>query len=282
MSTWPADLAPGHPRAGADRAEASETPHYEVLAGGTANSGRIIRIGDAVHRPRGEHTSAVHALFAHLQTRGFDGAPKALSGRPGVEVVTYLSGTAATEPLPRWALTEEALHSVSALVRGYHDHAYGFDGGALRWQRHVPADWRGRIVTHNDINPANVIFRGGRAVGLIDFDLAAPGTPAWDLAIAACFWIPLRAETDVTDERIGHTRERLRTLLDGYQAGPAFRRQLSRAFGPANRWITDIIQEAADGGHPAFGELWSRTRSMHSRAADWIAANQSRLEADVG
>jgi len=52
-------------------------------------------------------------------------------------------------------------------------------------------------VSHNDPNLDNVIFSGDRAVALIDFDLAGPGSAAWDVACAARLWAPLRDESDV-------------------------------------------------------------------------------------
>ena len=52
-------------------------------------------------------------------------------------------------------------------------------------------------MSHNDPNLDNVIFSGDRAVALIDFDLAGPGSAAWDVACAARLWAPLRDESDV-------------------------------------------------------------------------------------
>jgi thiamine kinase-like enzyme len=49
------------------------------------------------------------------------------------------------------------------------------------------------MVCHNDLFPENVVFRDGVVVALIDFDMAGPGRPLWDLAIAAEEWAPLHA-----------------------------------------------------------------------------------------
>ena len=90
------------------------------LAGGTANRGRVIRVGDTVHRPVGPHTPAVHALLRHLTDTGFDATPRVIGLTERSEIVGYIEGTAATDPIPDWALTDEALFSVGALLRGYH------------------------------------------------------------------------------------------------------------------------------------------------------------------
>jgi Ser/Thr protein kinase RdoA (MazF antagonist) len=247
-----------------------------ALAGGTANRGRVIRVGDTVHRPVGPHTPAVHALLSHVAARGF-AAPRVIGRADRVEILGYIEGAAAAEPIPDWGLTEEALHSVGALLREYHQASGGFAAAEWSWQRPVPAAWQGPIVTHNDVNPGNVIFRDGRAVALIDFDLAAPGTCAFDLAVTACFWAPLRADGDVADSRRGAASRRFRVLLDGYRADAALRADVVAATGAANRWIADVIEDNANRGHPAFGRLWEDAMGVHRRASDWLSTHVDEL-----
>jgi hypothetical protein len=247
------------------------------LAGGTANRGRVIRYGDTVHRPVGPHTPAVHALLRHLTDSGFDATPRVIGLTERSEIVGYIEGTAATDPIPDWALTEEALLSVGALLRGYHAACAGFPANEWRWQRPVPPPWQGRIVTHNDLNPANVIFQDGRAVALIDFDLAGPGMPAFDLAVTACFWAPLRADDDIDDSRRGTVVPRFRLLLEGYGADAVLRREVVAATGAANRWIADVIEENANRGHPAFGRLWQDAMGLHHRASAWLSTHVDEL-----
>jgi Ser/Thr protein kinase RdoA (MazF antagonist) len=249
------------------------------LPGGTANRGRVIRVGDTVRRPRSGHTAAVHALLRHVADTGFRGVPRVVGVEGREEVLTYIDGHAATEPLAGWALADDALASVGVLLRQYHRHALGFDGAARRWQRPVPERWRGALITHNDVNPANVIFRGGRAAALIDFDLAAPGTPAWDLAITACFWAPLRDAADIPDSRRDAHLRRYALLLDGYGADADLRSAVADALGAANQWISDIIKDAASSGHPAFGSLWRREQAVHRRAALWLVRHADELRA---
>ncbi|SHG14648.1 Phosphotransferase enzyme family protein [Jatrophihabitans endophyticus] len=259
-------------------------PADELLAGGTANRGRVFRVGDTVHRPRGGHAPAVHALLGHLRDTGFRGAPGVVDGAADggrVEVLDYVPGTAAVEPLPGWALTDDALATVGSLLRSFHDHAASFDATPLRWQRAVPPPWRGTLVTHNDVNPANVVFRDGRAVALIDFDLAAPGSRPWDLAIAACCWAPLREPADVTDDRAGAAARRLRALLDGYGADAILRTATVAASATANAWIAAVIRDASQAGHPAFGRMWEAQAEMYRRAGGWIVAHRRELHAAV-
>ncbi len=247
------------------------------LIGGTANRGRVIRIGDTVRRPSGPQTPAVHALLDHLAAAGFSGSPRVLGLDGHTEVLAYIDGTAATEPVADWALTDDALSSVASLLRGYHRHVASFDPSGLTWQRPIPRRWRGTLAAHNDLNPANVIFREGQAVAFIDFDLTAPGTPAWDLAVTACFWAPLRDAADIPDSRRERVLHRYRLLLDGYGANADERRDVALAAGAANRWIADVIEDAAKHGHPAFGKLWERAMGMHRRASMWLSAHTDEL-----
>jgi hypothetical protein len=250
----------------------------DALPGGVANRGRVVRVGGTVHRPRGSHSDAVHDLLRHLELSGFDGAPHVVGKYRDTEVLSYIDGVAANPPEPEWALTDDALYSVAVLLRNYHRHARGFgvpDG--LAWQRPVPVPWGGDIVTHNDPHPANVVFRDGRAVALIDFDLAAPGSVAFELAVAACFWAPLREERDIHDSRAGRALQRFRLLLDGYGASPELRRDVVRATRAANAWISDIIEDGQRAGHPAFAAEWATWGGRYARAAGWLHVHHDEL-----
>ncbi len=249
------------------------------LRGGTANRGRVIRIGDTVHRPRGPQSAAVHQLLNHLTATGFTGAPKLLESRPDTEVLTFIPGLAAYEPMPAWALTDTALASFISLVHDYHRCVETFDGAELRWQRSVPDRWRGQLISHNDLNPANVVFRDQAAVALIDFDLAGPGSRAWELAIAACFWIPLCDDRDIDDSRRGRAFPRYQLLLDAYEASRPLQQEIAEALIDANIWISTIIESGARHGHPAFGAIWAACAQRYQRAHRWLLTHQSRLSA---
>ena len=201
MGPNPQTFGPGAGRAG--------TP----LPGATANRGLVVRVGDTVVRPIAPCWRATHALLAHLAAAGFDGAPRVLGAGAGTEVLTYMHGQAAVPPLPPDTLSDAALVSIAALLRRYHHAAASFDPAGYAWPRPIPARFRTGLVSHNDVHPANVIFRGGRAVALIDFDWAGPGSPAWDFATAARNWAPLADDQDVTDARAGRALDRFAIFL---------------------------------------------------------------------
>src|SRR4051812_26062211 len=103
-----------------------------VLEGGTSNHGLVVRVGDTVRRP--PSPAAVQSLLRHLESVGFDGAPRHLgTDEHGREVLSWIDGEAAIVPYPAWALTDTALESVADLLRRYHRAVRSFDPTGLDW-----------------------------------------------------------------------------------------------------------------------------------------------------
>lgn len=247
------------------------------LPGGTANQGLVLRDGDAVRRPAPPCRPATHALLAHLAAAGFDGAPRVLAADVTTETLTYIHGRAAIPPLPRELLTDDALVSVADLLRRYHRAVESFDPSGYRWPRRIPAPFRTRLVSHNDVHPANLIFRDGRAVALIDFDLAGPGSAAWDLATAARHWCPLYDERDIADARRGQVLRRFRLFLDAYRLSADRRREVAESILANHDWSCAIITEAAAGGHAGFTDCWNTIGGTMVRSRRWCEAHRRDL-----
>ena len=180
-------------------------------------------------------------------------------------------------PLGADLLTDAALVSVADLLRRYHQAVASFDPVGYCWPRRVPARFTSRLVSHNDVHPANLIFRDGRAVALIDFDLAGPGSVSWDLAAAARHWAPLYDERDVCDSRQGHALRRFRLLLDAYGLTAAQRREVAVAILANHDWCCAIITDAVGQGHPGFIDFWNHLAGTMGRARRWCEAHQHDL-----
>jgi Phosphotransferase enzyme family len=254
--------------------------HREVLLlGGYTNAGLVTRVGDTVRRPTGPSSPAVHTLLDHLERVGFDGAPRLLGvDEQGREVLSYIDGEAAIAPHPGWALTDEAMMSVAELLRRFHEATASFDPSGRRWHRAVPPAFRGGVVTHNDPNLDNVIFVDGRAVALIDFDLAAPGSAVWDVACAARLWAPLRDEVDVAPELRGRAIERMRLFVDAYGLPRRDRLRVVDALLEAHAWCYEIVYDAVARGHETFAEMWrDGGREYALRSRNWIADHERSL-----
>jgi hypothetical protein len=254
--------------------------HVEVpLHGGFTNAGLVTRVGDTVRRPQRSTSAATHALLEHLERVGFDGAPRFLGvDDRGREVLSYIPGQAVIPPYPDWALTDDALVSVAELLRSYHDAVASFDAGGHAWPQPVPARFRSGIISHNDPNLDNVIFSAGRAVALIDFDLASPGSAVWDMACATRLWAPLRDESDAPDELRGLALARLRIFVDAYGLPRSDRARVVDAMVAAHEWCYDIVRAAVGNGHETFERIWSGGGRLRAeRTVAWLATHGAHM-----
>ena len=112
------------------------TRSEQPLAGGIANLGKVVRVGDTVRRPASTFTDAIFALFEHLHDVGFDGVPRPL-GRDdrGREVLSFIEGDVPIPPFPAWSMSDAALASVARLQRRFHEAAASFDASRVRVER---------------------------------------------------------------------------------------------------------------------------------------------------
>jgi Phosphotransferase enzyme family len=273
------------------RAEADEedgASGAEALAGGMVNAGAVFRRGALVERPAPRHARAVHAHLIALKEHGFDGVPTPVRlTADGREQLTFVPGDVALPPFPRWALTPAALASVGSLLRRLHEAcaAVAVDARA-EWPRDLAdpeGPERGTIVCHNDVCPENVVFRDGRAAALIDFDLAAPGRPIWDVAMTARYWVPMIDPASATAlYPIGlDAPARLRILADGYGLSRRERIELPGVIEQATETCRAFVADRVADGDPGFVQAlaerggWERWDRMQA----WLAAHREAFTA---
>jgi hypothetical protein len=260
------------------------------LVGGMDPRWAPLRVGDTVRRPVGSSSEPVRDLLLHLEAVGFDGAPRHLgTDEQGREVLSYIEGDVPLPPYPAWAMTDAALLDLGGLVRRFHEAAASFvppprAAWATDWadptgttaERLAPD----MTICHNDLFPENVVFRDGRVVALIDFAMAAPGRPLWDLAIAAELWGPLGdpARRDQHPADLDGIR-RLGILARGYRLEPERATELvdvlieERAHSVAN------VRAEIAAGNASWTGNWAAAGGDDRAAADdaWIAANRAAL-----
>ena len=250
----------------------------EPLRGGTANRGRVTRVGDTVRRPQASQSASIHALLGHLASKGFEGAPRHLGeDSAGREVLSYVDGVVPIQPAPSWAWHDSALVSVADLLRRYHLAVADFDPTPFRWRTRVPDRYRTSLVSHNDPNLDNVVFRDGRAVALIDFDLASPGSVEWDLATAARLWVPLQDPSALQADVADRVPERLRLFAEAYGLDSARRREMVLAVPTTHAWGYDIVRAGAEGGQLGYADYWERAQSRYARDRAWLERNLDAL-----
>jgi len=162
----------------------------------------------------------VHRYLRYLHVAGVEWVPQPIGvilgaeDEPEQERLTYLHGDVPTYPLPEYVWQEDILRQGARRLRTLHDASSGFGSDGAIWQSptRVPAE----VVCHNDFSPHNLVFRDGRIVGAIDFDLCSPGPRLWDLAYFATRAVPLTADPPRSAPGMDQARRRAQTILDAY------------------------------------------------------------------
>jgi aminoglycoside phosphotransferase (APT) family kinase protein len=197
----------------------------------------------------------VHALLEHLQRVGFAAAPRPLGVADGVEILSFVPGGPATH-------SDEELARVGGLIRDLHVATRSFVAPPdARWQFMVGAPRDGGVICHNDLSPDNTVYEpAGKPRAFIDWDLAAPAPPLWDLAWAAYRFVPLYADADC--ERLGYPvgrqAERLHLLCDAY--GLEDREPLLPSVCRRIRVLYDTARAWGERGRAGWREVWADTR----------------------
>lgn len=259
----------------------------EILPGGIGNAGAVVRVGDVVLRPTSAHTPAIHALLRHVRAAGFDGVPHVLGvDHDGRERLVYIDGDVPYPPYPAWSLTDDALASIAALLRRYHDAAGGFapPPGAT-WSDELADPLGGPLVCHNDVCPENVVFRDGVAIALLDFEFAAPGRPLYDLSQLAKMNVPIDAPEDAVRLRdpAPDPFRRLRVVADAYGLPPGRDEFLDALAGSLDP-VDGLVERRAARGEPAFVEIWRAMggRARYERRQAWYEAHRGRFADALG
>ncbi len=242
----------------------------EPLAGGNLSSG-VVRVGNTVRRPTGPWTPAVHALLKHLEHKGFTGAPRLLGqDEQGREILEYVEGTV---PWPdEGRLDDLALvHRIGGTLRALHDAVADFvppPDAVWRFPEMAPdaaafADDRGIVVCHNDPAAWNVVVDDERVV-FIDWDVAGPRPPIWD--VAYCCVSLLAPEAPVAD--------RLPALAGGYDLSAADRARLPDVIVARIASSYEHMSRRAEAGTAPWPQLWAEGHGdAWAALRDFAAAN---------
>lgn len=254
------------------RNDGAEYSAEETLAGGGSTT--VTRLGDTVRRTAQPWSSTVGAMLSALRAVGFDEAP-AFHGFDdrGREVLDFIPGEVGNYPLTEVVRSETAMDSAAGLLRRFHDaSALVVDPSPARWQ--FAALEPVEVICHGDFAPYNCVFRGDRAVGIIDFDTARPGPRAWDLAYALYRFAPL-AHPHRNPDAFGDEAEqvaRAHRFLDSYGATPDQRSAAIGMLQPRLRALIDHIERSAvEGSEAARSHLADGHVELYRADLDYIA-----------
>ena len=243
----------------------------------------LSKVGNTVRRSTGPWTPAVHALLRHLERVGFNGAPRVLGvDAQGREVLTYIPGNVPRGASPDVA-TDRALFEVGCLLRRYHEAVSEFSlPPGIEWYGGADPG-PGSVVCHNDLAPRNTVFREGSPVAFVDFDLASPALPAWDVAHLAWQFVPLT--DDAGCMRHGWTSppnrpDRLRVLCDGYGLSELDRSGFAELVTRRLETTASGIEALAAEGVPAHRRWVAEGVPALVRAdRDWVMRHRELLKA---
>ncbi|MBP2472452.1 Ser/Thr protein kinase RdoA (MazF antagonist) [Crossiella equi] len=223
---------------------------------------RVLRVGDTVRRPPHPRSAQVRELLHGLAD--WPGAPRHLGvAEDGWEILEFLPGEAA------WQLTDQrrvrhepGLRGVARLLRELHDHTEAR---------------LGRVWCHNDLSPRNTVYRDGRPVAFLDWDLAAPGERVHDLAHLC--WQFLDLGQDTTEVAVAAPLMAAVCAEYGF-ADPA-------ALVPAVLWWQDRARHGILAGAGAGEASLVRLREFGvperiAAAREWTAAHETELRRALG
>jgi thiamine kinase-like enzyme len=195
-----------------------------------------------------------------LRDEGFDGASRPVGVDPdGRERLEFIAGEVAVPPYPKWAQQDDALASLAELVRRFHDASRRIDVAGLDFSEEMADPAGGALVCHNDVCLENVVFRDGEAIGLLDFDFAAPGRPEHDLAQLARTCVPI--DDDVNAARFGWQAvdkpARLRLVAEAYALDSSGRTELLQILSESIARGGAFLRRRVEAGDPNFVRMWT-------------------------
>ena len=269
--------------------------NIEVLSGGIANAGAVLRDGDHVLRPGSAHTPTVHAFLRFLRDEGFEAASQPIGVDPdGRERLSYIDGDVAVPPYPAWAESDVALATAAALLRRMHDVSARYVAPSwATWSDEIAdPDAAGiapavdLVICHNDVCLENLVYRDQVAVGLLDFDFAAPGRRVHDLATFARMNVPI--DTDEDAALLGRRgpfdpMRRLRVVADAYGLPPD-RTEFLDALADGVQRGGQFLQRRLDEGNVAFHQMVEATGGMakFDRRRAWFTTHRDRFADALG
>lgn len=247
-----------------------------MLAGGVANAGAVRRVGNQVVRPSNPHSRSVHGFLASLRAAGFEGASLPVGiGDDGYERLMFIEGVVPLPPYPEWSQTEDALASVARLMGAFHRAARMVEPPPGPWSDAMADPVGGPIVCHNDVCLENVVFQDGQAVGLLDFDFAAPGRPVYDLAQMARMCVPV--DDDLSASRLGwqpaDRARRLGLVADACDLNDAERAELLTILDDSMARGGEFVRRRVQAGDPNFIAMLTEMGGMerYERRRRWWA-----------
>lgn len=235
-------------------------------------------------RPAPPNASTLHRLLDHVVSKGFPAPEPVDFGQDEREALRFIAGEVSVPPYREpWVRSDSTLIEVGRFLRSYHEAVEGFAPTAdAEWSVELADPSGGTLICHNDVCIENVVFDGGRTVGLLDFDFAAPGRPLWDLVMTARYWVPLLDPISADATGRGHldVLARVRILADAYGLEEVDRQSFASVLLEIEEVALNFVLGRIERGEAAFIRMWDDLggETRHLRKMAWLEGQLPRIE----
>jgi hypothetical protein len=236
---------------------------------------QVYKDQDTVARPLGPWTKNIHSLLKHFYDDGLP-VPRIIRIDGDYEYAEYMQG----DMIHPHKWNNDLLVEIGKLLRRLHDSAGSFEyPGCMEWK-----PWYLRelgtpsLCGHGDVAPWNVITRGGKITGLIDWEFAGPIDPLTELS-RVCWLFPQLFDDDLGGlhglPSPGERAKQVRLIIDAYGLDKGERRAFFERI--LETVICETAHEAIDARitFDSLGKLWGM--AWRSRSLYWIWRNKDIL-----
>ena len=239
---------------------------------------RVVKSGDTVKRAPSTASDTIQRFMKHLRAAGIDWIPEPLGfDEHGNEVFRYIEGECVDGAPPSWFWEESLLVDIAQRLRQFHDASTSFatESAVWNWDAIAPA----QVIIHRDFAPYNCIFRDESFVGLIDFDLCAPGPRVWDIAYTAYRFVPLMPVAAVDREEwtrspfdVDHMRARLALFVDAYCGRDKNLVAANEVLQTATRRLDAMVDWIREWTQTHLNSRLAQNAINYAAHRDWLAA----------
>ena len=229
------------------------------LHGGNVST-RVVRVGKTVRKPAGPWTPTVDAYLRHLESVGFEHAPKSLGiDEQGRHVLEYVVSDTISSNTSFWP--DMDLVAIGSVIRDFHDASESFVvPTSAVWNVTIEPGAEDLII-HHDLAPWNLVLGEKRFV-FIDWDGAGPGSRIWDLAYACTGFVPLAPDVEVAS-----AARRLVLLADGYRLDELGRGALAQHLVRRSLSMYELLKKGSEHSYEPWSRLWDE-----GHGSTWLAS----------
>ncbi|WP_018685209.1 aminoglycoside phosphotransferase family protein [Actinokineospora enzanensis] len=232
---------------------------------------RGVTVGaDVVTRPAGHWTASVHHLLRSLRAGGCDLVPRPVGLTAGHEQLTVLAGRDQGWPFLPEIQSPRGAFECGVLARRLTEALDGYvcPPDAV-WQSAAGAPGAGMRVQHGDLGPWNLLWSptGPEVCGVIDWDMAEPGYPTYDIGFLAWFIIPVMDDERARQRGFATPPDRptrLREFARGVDWSPGD--VLAEVDRTQREFARRVVTRAESGPAPVWRTLRDRDFHRHTES----------------